>query len=79
MESCKLSEEQTKRLLQAVVFPDVAQAAPLMMPEPIARQFAAHILDAVEGRKHYVEEEHRWERSDDAAPAMHLTGDDDGR
>lgn len=79
MESCKLSEEQTKRLLQAVVFPDVAQEAPLMMPEPIARQFAAHILDAVEGRKWYVEEEHRWERSDDAAPAMRLTGDDDGR
>ncbi|MDY2979505.1 MAG: hypothetical protein SOR94_05670 [Lawsonella sp.] len=50
-----------------------------MMPEPIARQFAAHILDAVEGRKWYVEEEHRWERSDDAAPAMRLTGDDDGR
>lgn len=77
MESCKLSEEQTRRLLQAVVFPDVAQAAPLMMPEPIARQLAAHILDAVEGRKQYVEEEHRWERSVDASPAMHLTGDDD--
>lgn len=77
MESSNLTEEQTRRLLQAVVFPDVAQAAPLMMPEPIARQFAAHILDAVEGRKQYVEEGHRWERAEDAAPAMHLTGDDD--
>lgn len=78
MESCKLSEEQTKRLLQAVVFPDVAQQAPLMMPEPIARQYAAHILDAVEGRKTYIEDEHRWERSEDAAPAMHTPGVDNG-
>ncbi len=78
MESFNLSTEQKRRLLQAVVFPDVAQQAPLMMPEPIARQYAAHILDAVEGRKTYIEDEHRWERSEDAAPAMHTPGVDNG-
>ena len=77
MESCDLTEEQTRRLLQAVVFPDVAQQAPLMMPEPIARQFAAHIIAAIEGRKTYIAEEHHWERADDAAPAMHIPGADD--
>ena len=60
MESCKLSEEQTRRLLQAVVFPDVAQVAPLMMPEPIAREFAAHIIDAVEGRKTFYQDTMQW-------------------
>ena len=46
-----LSDEEKKRLYRAVVHPDVAQSAPLIMPAMVAQQFAEHILDAVEGRK----------------------------
>ena len=67
-----LSDEEKKRLYRAVVHPDVAQSAPLIMPAMVAQQFAEHILDAVEGRKVCDAELLRGERDDDAAPQIHV-------
>lgn len=67
-----LSGEEKKRLYRAVVHPDVAQSAPLIMPAMVAQQFAEHILDAVEGRKVFDAELLRWVRDDDAAPQIHV-------
>ncbi|MFY9190173.1 MAG: hypothetical protein WAN89_02720 [Lawsonella sp.] len=65
-----LNEEQTRALLQAVIFPDVEQDMPLIMPPPVARQFGRHILDAVNGIKTFDDDTNKWVRSEDAAPPM---------
>ncbi len=70
-----LSDEEKTNLYRAVVHPDVAQSAPLIMPAMVAQQFAEHILDAVEGRKVFDTESLRWVRGDGAAPQIHVGED----
>lgn len=72
-----LSEEQVRALGYALVYPDVDQVMPLMLPQPIAQQMMAHILDAVEGRKKFNKDTQQWDRGEDAAPPMSMVREDD--